>query len=291
MNYKRQHIATALAFAALLFTSGCAKQELEVSYLYVPAFDVVESANSGDISTQITDVRVVIGAQSLGFYPLPARIPILAVGQQAIRLEPSVRVGGIANNRIVYPFYEVFDETLNLVAGTVDTIRPSINYAPSVTFAFVEDFEGSSPALPLDLDEFADTRFVTTNDNPSVGSGAGKATLMESSEIVEVATPVLNASSEKWDRIWLELDFKGDVPMAVALLPETPGEDATRLVRYGQGVSAREDWRKLYFELVSSGLDPFAEQPFRIGFLSILDQNEFTTAEVFIDNIKVIYQN
>lgn len=278
-----------LLFVAVAFISGCEKQELEVSYLYVPAFEVLESASSGDISTQITDVRVVIGAQSLGFYPLPARIPILAAGPQAIRLEPTVRIGGIANNRIVYPFYEVFAETLDLIPGTVDTIRPRINYAADVKFAFVEDFEGSSPSLPLDLDEFPDTRFSRTTNNPSKGTGAGVASLSMGSEIVEMATPVLNASSEKWDRIWLELDYKGDIPMAVALLPETPGGDETRLVRYGQGASAREEWRKLYFEMVDSGLDEFAEQPFRIGFLSILDTT--ATAEVFIDNIKVVYRN
>lgn len=291
-------VPALFSIAITLLSFGCAKQELEVSYLYVPGFEVAASATSGDISTQITDVRVVIGPQTLGFYPLPARIPILASGEQTIRLEPVVRIAGEASNRIVYPMYEVFEELLTLVPGTVDTIRPIIDYVTSSNFAYVEDFETSVPSLPLDLDDFPQTTFQTSSENVSTGSGSGRVTLTAAASVCEVATPVLNNSGATWNRIWLEMDFyRGDAPVAIGLLPEIPGPAETRIFRYFQGGNSRQPgddgrWVKLYFELVDNGLDEFATRPFRIGFLAVLpDTASTSTADVFIDNLKVVYQN
>lgn len=286
-NFMIRFLSSVLVIFLLL--TGCETEELEVSYIYIPAFDVEANAQSGDISTQITDVRVVLGAESLGFYPLPARIPILASGENLVRLEPVVRIAGLAANRIVYPFYEVFEETLTLVPGSIDTIRPTISYTSTSGFGFVEDFETSNPTLIFDLDDFSDTKFETTATNPSSGSGAGVATLTTTSRIVESATPVLNPTGQNWNRIWLELDYRGDVPLTVAILPETPGSENTRLNRYTQGVSDRDEWRKIYFELVTNGQEEFASQPFRVGFLAVLDTT--VTSNLYLDNIKVVHQN
>jgi len=281
-------------FAFAILFLGCAKQELEVSYIYLPAFEVLPSSSTGDISTQITDVRVVLGPESLGFYPLPATIPILGSGEMRLRLEPVVRVAGIASNRIVYPFYEVFEETRMFVPGRVDTIIPQLNYDPSVTFAYVEDFEGNTPSLPLDLDGFPNTNFVPSTLLPRSGAQSGRATLMGDTAIVEAATAVLNVAGQTWNRIWMEMDYRGDVPLGVAMLPEEIEATEVRITRYVQGAQqcsacTREDWVKLYFELVDNGLRDFATRPFRIGFLAANDSAR--TADVFIDNVKIIYQD
>ncbi|MFK8054711.1 MAG: hypothetical protein AB8F78_01220 [Saprospiraceae bacterium] len=298
MNSKSLLKAGVCLFAVATLFLGCAKEELDVSYIYLPAFEILPSATSGDITTQITDVRVVLGAESLGFYPLPARIPILGSGSQLVRLEPVVRVAGLASNRIVYPFYEVFEETLNLVPGTIDTITPQLNYRSSVSFAYVEDFEGSDPSFPLNLDDFTETEFVRSTANVRSGSGSGMATVTEDASVLEVATPVLNTNGQTWNRIWLEMDFyRDESAITVAVLPETPETDETRLFRYEQGGNKKNEgesgrWIKLYFELVDNGIREFATEPFRIGFLSALDQTDTsTTADIVIDNIKVVYQN
>ena len=281
-------LIVSLLFTFLFFT-GCETRDLEVTYIYVPAFDVQPNGQSGDISTQITDVRVVLGPESLGFYPLPARIPILASGEHLVRLEPVVRIAGLAANRIVYPFYEVFQDTLNLIPGTIDTIRPSISYVSTSSFGYVEDFETNNASLILDLDDFTDTRIEKTTINPSVGTGAGMATLSTASNIFETATPVLNSTGQEWSRIWLELDYRGSIPLAVAIISETPGADDVRIPRYVQGVGARDEFRKIYFELVSSSLQEFASSPFRVGFLAVSDSS--TAGNIFLDNIKVVHQN
>ncbi len=281
-------LIVTLIFTVLLFSS-CETRELEVTYLFVPTFDVEGNGMSGDVSTNITDVRVVIGAESLGFYPLPARIPILASGEHRIRLEPVVRIAGLSANRTVYPFYEVFEETLDLVPGTIDTIRPTISYVSTSSFGYVEDFETNNASLILDLDDFSETQIERSTDSPSLGSGAGVATLTRDANILEVASPVINSTGQAWNRIWVEVDYKGTVPLALALIPETPGPDQERLPRFVQGISSTEQFIKIYFEVVANSQQEFASAPFRLAFLAVLDSTE--TANISVDNIKVVHQN
>ncbi len=270
--------------------ASCQEKDLDVGYLYVPAVDVQASATSGDITQAVEHVRVVVEAQSLGFYPLPARVPILGTGERRIRIEPAVNPSGRSTRLEVYPFYEAYEQQFSLRQNQTDTIRPQLNYIPTAEFALVEDFVSGSGPLRVDLDEDAATSLDIVTDPLDPSRRVGMVTLTEEAPIFEIASEVLNRS-EPIIEAWLELDYRGDATLSIALLPEDVGTEAERGGRYNQGVLPRDDWRKLYFDLNESilALDLY-EGNFRISFLAGFDPEGPETQQLFLDNIKVVYR-
>ncbi len=280
----------ASCFGASCLLWACATEDLDVAYLYVPAFSVVVDGQPEP--SAITDVRVVLGAESLGFYPLPARIPILGTGLRRVRLEPVVQRNGRSEERTVYDPYEAFEADLQLLAGRTDTIRPVIGYAEGANVVFTESFESPTSALILDLvDSVSAPLTQLTGAGVRTGLGSGRIAFSRDEPVFEVASTTLPGVSSTTRRIWVEFDYRGEVPLIVGLVGDNPTAlpaGASRADRYSIGARDRADWQKFYFDILDAANREFVESGFRVALLAQVQADSAESRSVFIDNLRVV---
>ena len=277
---------------ALLSWSACAPEDLDVAYLYVPGFEV--EIDGVTEPSAITDVRVVLGSENLGFYPLPARIPILGTGTRRVRLEPAVQRSGMSAERVVYDLYTAFEAELPLRLGQTDTIRPTVTYSPATTVAFEERFEGPSTALTFDLVPGGSAPLTLVGgDSARAGASSGRIDFSRERPVYEVASFALMGIPADATQVWLEVDYRGSVPLVVGLVEPTPSplpEGFPRQARYAVGARVREDWQKFYFDIIDPLNRDFVGAGFRVALLAEVAPDSAAGRQVFVDNLRVAYR-
>lgn len=273
---------------SLLVISSCKKENIDVMYLYVSGFDLEGESEIADQSIEF--VRVVSGAKSLGIFPLPAKIPVLASENKSIRLEPMVEVSGVSDRLFAYSFFEAHTFDLNFVSGKIDTINAVTRYTQQTKFKFEEDFENGISIFKNDIDGFASTTLDVSVDKLRSGNIEGKANIERKSPYVEVSSDVLDFSKLPTE-IWLEMDFYGDAVLSVAVLPSSVGTFASRRFRYYQGARGRDNWKRFYFNLSRDELTTsLFTSGFKVGILSQLDSTKTVPNIQHIDNVKLLYR-
>ena len=276
-------------FLCSLLAAGCSVEQLDVAYIEVPEIEIQDPAAVGELNHRVVGVRAVLNATSLGFYPLPASIPILATGAQRIRLEPVVNRSGLSEEFVAYPMFDAYVDEPVLVAGATDTVRPSLPYVDQAAFVLTEDFQGGVGSFPIDLDGDGVTSLTLFNDPLGRGS-VGKVSLTAANPIFEVASVTLPPIPDARE-VWLELEFRGDAVLSLTLLPEQPGEPQDRGFRFNQGALPREEWRTFYFDLRNEINDQLLPVTKRLGLLAAFDPAvDLDQQEVFIDNIRLVYR-
>ena len=93
--------------------------------------------------------------------------------------------------------------------------------------------------------------------------------------------------------LWVELDYRGQGVLQVALLPEDIGggdPQAPPSTRYFQGALPREDWTRFYFDIVDASNDDYVAEAFRLSLLVIYDETLGPSQRVFLDNLRVVYR-
>jgi hypothetical protein len=182
------------------------------SYIYIDQFTLTTNPGTeGSASAKITEAWLFLDGDFLGAYSLPATVPLLTEGSHSIRLEPGIRENGISSTPEVYPFYEVFETTVELTTGDTDTLRPTTQYKPNAQFIFVENFERSDH-LFLDVKVGApDTRVNRIQQDAFEGNFSGILS-------VDIGQPeVLVATSRRFvfpdevvPTIYLEMNYKSE---------------------------------------------------------------------------------
>jgi hypothetical protein len=145
--FKNLYQGTIAAIVCVFFW-GCNPQMEVPSYIWIDSvdFQVSDPTIQGTASHKITDVRVIANGQSLGFYQLPARIPILESGSVKLNIHAGIMEGGVPQKRREYPFYTPYIVTADLKKGEIDTLRPSFRYTDGehgAQFINIEDFESA----------------------------------------------------------------------------------------------------------------------------------------------------
>ena len=123
------------------FLISCEKESEDTIPSYIRINKIVMGNN--EISSNIVDAWVYLNDNLQGVYELPAHFPILAQGNQSIRVKGGIKVNGISSTRSPYHFYESFLDTFNLKSNqttTIDSIK--LQYLSNTEFEFNEDFEG-----------------------------------------------------------------------------------------------------------------------------------------------------
>ncbi len=283
--------SVSAGLAVLCLACGCGVEHLDVSYLEIAA---VSAAPGGTVEPDgIVAVRVVVDAQSLGFYPVPATVPVLGTGRRSVRIEPVVRRSGLSEDLRVYPLYEPISRDLDLRPEGITTITPAFGYTSTARIGFDEGFESASSALVLDLVAAGSAPLTQDTQDVRAGGGSGLITLSAERPVYEVSSVLIVPDRERVLELWVELDFRGDVPLAVALLPETLAElppGTPRIARYFQGALPRTSWTKLYFDIVDASNEAFVGAGFRVSLLAQYDPTRGGEQRVHLDNLRVVYR-
>ena len=275
-----------LGLLAVGFAACEGDDEALPAYLYLEALTINTTTDQGSTRTNVPNAQLYVGDDYIGVVNLPGRVPVLQEGTQEVRLDPLVRDNGNSATLAIYPFYERIVTTVELAPLRVDTLRLSTTYAADrADFVFVESFDSPGLLFNDERDGNPATAITRVADGALEGK-SGRFTLTTENPIIEVATPATtpygfeNVSAG----VYLELDFKSDIPFRVGLV----GRDAglPEASQYNYQLAARENWTKVYLnlatEIVQSNFDAY-----QIGFFASLPENE-TSASVYLDNVKLI---
>jgi hypothetical protein len=282
-----------IAASIILVGSGCTlfdEKEPIPSYLYIEPFTVqTDPAEEGTNSAKVTEVWVNVNNDFLGAYILPALVPVLAEGDAEIVLNAGVRDNGISNTPEIYPFYAPFSEVRNLEPNVVDTIRPFVTYTDAARIPLIEDFE------------IENHQFQTVRQGPEIelftdGGFEGQSARIHLDTInpaVEIGSNFAYAGLTDLDiRVYLEVNYKSDVPVIFGLAGINAGLPGFGAVNYQVGFTERSDWNKIYFNL--SGITAQGQfDAYRVIFFSSIiaaDGSLITEeADIWLDNIKLVH--
>lgn len=315
MNHRNLRLIFFLAssiFIALGFSS-CKKFKGDQT---VPAYIRIESISmttdyetQGAPSTNITDAWVYINNEAIGAYELPASFPVLAKGLTEVRVDPGIKLNGIAGLRTPYPFYKpivqevylVEGEEVNLNKDTLFTGSDFVPYTMSTTyydnlkFVWMEDFE--DPSISLDSTSKSRTDIGRTEpaNNPEafLASYSKYSGLMELDDVkylIDVATNVDNSTGfilpKVGEYVFLEVDYKNSNYFTAGFYSRSLSQIVQHPVI---NINPRSEWNKIYINLtpgVSSSTDAI---DFNIFFGSYKEDG-VDPAWIMIDNVKLIHR-
>lgn len=282
-------IKTLVGIWIIALGLGCNPEEQEPAYVTFEGFNLTVDTGEGSSSADINNVWVFADNTYLGTYDLPARIPMLLSGPTSLRFEAGVRENGLSLTPQIYPFYQSVTREVELVPGsTVNIGRQNIGYRSEAVFGFVEGFEPNRPRVFTEVVS-GEGPIAPTTENVFQGDASGVIRLSDSFSVAEILTEV--DFSDLFDfgeepRLWLEMDFLSEAQGLVGIVG--PGQLGDIVRAYNPGFLAREEWTKIYFNLSEVYFDSQLTD-FRVGISVLLPEDE-TEANVYLDNIKLVYR-
>ncbi len=267
------------------------------AYLYISEFELTtEPSLHGSDSEKILYAWVHVNNEFIGAYSLPALVPVLKSGTQEITVNAGIKDNGISLTPEIYPFYETYRQTLDLQAGIVDTLYPSITYKDDIGIA-IEDFEDINLLFTDDRDGNTSTRIevVSRSENPEKvfeGDGSGIIRLDKDNPFIEVATKIdelFTGLQEENIYVYLEINYKSDVNVIFGVIGHDNGFVTPY---YDPGFSSKDNWNKIYFNLSPLVFELNAEAYQIVLTAGLPSENEIFTmdnAEILLDNIKLVY--
>lgn len=275
----------------LIFATSCSRKEAAGTLPILLEIDrfSLQSKNSIDDS-KITGAWCFLDDDFIGYYPLPNTIPIFTQASTTLRLLPGIYANGIAATPEDYPFYQAYEFTLTPSIFTSVSITPLTTYKEEVKFSLLENFENGQTYFTKPLNESSIDHFKIQQEMVIEGKYAAKIELnQENHPNIEIAT------SKKWSRatigqkdVYLEVQYQTAIPVIFGLVGFTSFEDENGFPLYQYGVNPTENWNKIYFKLDELLVDSNI-QAYSICLSANLEGTGLTTADIYLDNIKLIH--
>lgn len=271
------------------YLSGCSlfdSEAIETGFLTINSITVRSTNNQGANTSHIQYAWVYSDGKPLGVYPLPARVPIPLNENpdKEIRIAGGIAPNGINSTSEEYPFYNPFVSTISFSSNPIQEISPILEIREDAKFDLIEGFETGN-RMQADLDGNINTSITRSTENPKSGIYCGKITLTEQNDQMEAASETLYPNSNNaGGSVYLEIDFKGNVPLLVGA---QVGTQSLLTKKYKVGLKPTDEWKKFYIDLtdIISVSNVSHYRPIIGAALA----DTVTSAEVFVDNIKLIH--
>ena len=282
----------------------------------VPAYIRIDSIyvytdyeEQGAPTHNITDAWVYVNDQAIGAYELPAVFPVLASGLTEIRVDPGIKLNGIAALRSPYPFYKSIVQEVELTEGeevnlNSDTLfmgneavpyTMATTYYENLVFAWMEDFEDPS----LSLDSTSKSRGDITRTSPANSPEAflapyskysGLITLDTLRYLLEVATNVGNDEGfvlpKLGQPVFLEIDYKNNHYFTAGFYAREISQITQHPVL---NMNPTSEWKKIYVNLTPSVSSQVNAIDYNI-FFGALKESDVEAPRILIDNVKLIHR-
>ena len=264
------------------------KEEDIPGFIYVQSSDLITKAGQGSNSSNIVDVTAYANNQFLGTFELPATIPVLATGEIQLALAPGIKNNGMVSDRRIYPFYQFYRKTFTVIPDATVPITPDSNitfiyYDDGLKF-YIEGFEGTGYELIESTESTAILNQITSPPE-NVKDGYTLEVLLDSEhDHFEVRTDWGLTNLPKGSNMYLEIDFKGSVPLEIGIIAASP---VVKKI-FALGLVPQEDFTKVYINLTEQISREINTTHFEIYFEAQLPSGS-GSAELYIDNIKFIY--
>lgn len=277
--------ALAIPGLLLLILAACEKDGSIPSYLEVDA-PVVSGSNGQVISSKITDLWVYVNDQPAGVWEPGKQVPLIADGPTSVKLIAGVRKNGIADDRIQYPFYETWQQQLNLVPEQTRVVQPQFHYYNNLIY-WLADFD---TGLRFDTVDCTATMTIVPSDSTLVGQGSGSGRIF-----LDASHPMYRglSSGDPFTSIggtaFLEMDYRCDAPFQVGVRVTVQGTPSWATVVFLKATKLPDGsmpWNKVYIDLatpwnVAGAMD-------KRFFIQASLPDGTATATVDLDNVKLV---
>lgn len=274
--------------------AGCKQQDLTPSWVRIDQFQLTTNEETqGPNSHGITDAWVFMDNQSLGVFELPCKFPVLDDGEHNFVIFPGIKNNGISGTRTRYPLYTSHEAIETLTLNDTLVILPSITYKNSVQVAFLEDFEDAGISLVKGPSSDTDMVFVNSAEHPEIvkyGDKCGAIFLNEVDSLYTASTQSMMDLPKGRD-VYLEIDYRNSNFLDMGVIAryfDGSVNEHNPLVRMNGQDAGTEVWKKIYIDLKDDVSVELAATSYEIFFVSLLEEAS-STAEVYVDNIKVVY--
>lgn len=294
----RKIYLVGLVLLSFVFNS-CKKEKVEAkipSYISIDSFTfTTDYATQGSNSHNITDVWLYIDDQFIGAYEIPAKVPVLMEGSHNITVRPGIKNNGISSTRTFYRFYSYYYDTVELIPDSVITIKPSFTYNPEAIIPWMEDFENSGVSFQ---NTGKGERSIAKTTNPNYkfeGGASGEIIIDDQISLFEIKSPDITSIPLNATPVYLEMDFR-----SIINYNQTIDESAKHSITIGVFVNdesvqksvltlaEHNEWRKIYIDLSNAINIETTATSFNIT-LGIQNQSYITSANIYIDNVKLIH--
>lgn len=296
-NYNRLLNLTKLIIAIFFIIgfSSCDKfdgTQTVPAYVHIDKITLIDNGNNmGSLSSNITDAWFYVDDQFIGAFELPATFPVLQKGSHTIKVLPGIKMNGIANTRIAYPFYstiiltKTFGENVTLNLGTLTT-----QYDPNTKMDWIENFEDGGISLQKStVNSGSDTNIMKTNLPGNVFEGlySGLIALDSNMNFFEIETIQKFTLPGDASPVFLELDYKINNTVNIGLdayYSGTPTQVSTMVLL------PTTQWKKIYINFTPDISSNATADNFKVFFGQFKDVGN-TRAALLFDNIKLVQFN
>lgn len=271
-----------ISLSLLAGISGCTlfdKEEPIPSYIRINSIGFTTNPQTqGTSSNKITDAWVYLDNDLIGAFELPAMFPVLADGEHNLKVKAGIKMNGISDLRLDYPFYTTHEQSVTLSRGAVTEVSPSVTYRTNTVFAWMENFEGTGTSI----DSIQGPNIVQDASNPFEGNKCGMITLSGTNISFEIRSA--NGFNIPTDgrAVFLELNYLSTHDFNVGVVAD--GNEH----RITQGIHGNLTWNKIYVNITPEINRQPVTNSYKI-FFSMLKPDQSETAVFRIDNIKLIY--
>ena len=283
-----------LLYVVLLgMLTACIKNNPNPSWIEVNPF-ILESnpalsGAEGQLSQDFRDVWLYVDDQMVGCFQTPFKIPILKEGNVNIKLYPAIRNNGIATDKKIYPFMNVYEINAQLIKDQTVTINPKTSYVYNANF-WIEDFEDASIKIQDDPNTSVASLFVSSDNlTPFNGFNYGKVVL-NALDSVWVANTTEQLAIAKNKPCFMEVDYYNTNRFVQGFLAlNTNGSFYQDNAGFNLQALNTIKWKKMYIELTELIGNSANGSNFIQTFKANLEEGQAETF-ICIDNIKIIYR-
>ena len=255
------------------------KEEEIPSFIVINSADLQTNNTQGANTSNIGDATVFANNNFVGTFELPATVPIMESGDVEIAIGAGIRNNGLTSDRRIYPFYDFHRQDVTLVPGAIIPISEhttiTFNYFDEGLNFIIEDFESIGYTIHESSNSSA---YLDDSDNYL------KVTLTPDSNLFEASSGWGLIDLPKGNSMYLEIDFKGNVPLKIGVFTVDPFPKKI----FALGLLPPEEFTKVYVDLTDEISREINTNHFEIYLEAELPVGS-TGAELYIDNLKFIH--
>lgn len=297
-------------FGIVLLLFSCKKfkgsQEIP-AYLKIEPWTFTTNYEIEGAATQaITDAWLYVNGNYQGCYELKnhddgvyVMIPVLEKGEKKLQIYPGIKMNGIASTRIQYPFYQPYKCKKTLVEGEIETISPSTKYysidSTAVRFKMKEDFEEVNNIKLYRIDTtYAELHQISHRNNQNAWMDpldtlnhyrSGHVHLGDSIRRMGLASGELYNLPTVGNYVLLEMDYKCSAEILVGMYIMSAQNGLMDKELYY--LKTTDTWKKTYLNFSPTITENNNATYVKFYMKSAVAEGE--TADIYLDNIKLIY--
>lgn len=241
--------------------------------------DSVQLNNSQGYTThRIRDIWVEAGVENLGAYELPKTFPVLQENEVRFVISAGIEQSGQSGFRVIYPFYTTDTPVMNAKRGEVYAYTPKFSYKQGTQFKFVNNFQGANGF----------NGFTPVSAGADTNAKYGDCVYLEVTTIdsARTASTIDSLDLPEGQEIWLEFDYKSDVPFYTGFY----GVGGGAVLQYALlFVNPRSQWNHLYVKM-SEAIASVKAPYYRIYFEALRPYGS-DGGRLYIDNVRLVHFN